>query len=93
MNDNKKSREQLINELSELRLENNSLKSGVVDVTKHAIDIDKWSAFEETLPEIKRRYQKLMEQTRDVIFVLSIQGLVVSLNQAFERITGWEVKE
>jgi len=93
MNDNKKSKEQLIKELSELRLENNSLKLRVVDADKNADDKNKQMASVEALQEINRHYNELIEQTRDVIFVLSNQGLVVSLNQAFERITGWEVKE
>ena len=48
---------------------------------------------EEALHEIKSRYNELMEQTRDVIFLLSSEGLIVSLNKAFERITGWEITE
>ena len=93
MNDKAKSKEQLIKELSELRLENNSLKLKVADVNMTAGDVDKLTVTEETLPETRRRYNELMEQIRDVIFVLSNQGIIISLNKAFERITGWEVKE
>ena len=85
MNDHTKSKEELIKELSELRIENNSLKlqnneSGL-------------SETEEALMEIKSRYNELMEQTRDVIFLLSTEGLVISLNKAFEQITRWTVNE
>ena len=93
MNDKKKSREELITELSALHRENDSLKSRFSSSEEKCDEIEKKMEPEEKLTEIKRRYSELMEQTRDVIFVLSNQGIVVSLNHAFERITGWELKE
>ncbi len=85
MKDQHKSKEELIKELTELRLENNSLKSLTPKTD--------YSETEEALLEIKSRYYDIMEQTRDVIFLLSAEGLIVSLNKAFERITGWEIHE
>jgi CheY-like chemotaxis protein len=48
MNDKVKSKEQLIKELSELRLENNSLKLKVADVNMTASYVDKLTVSEET---------------------------------------------
>jgi PAS domain S-box-containing protein len=93
MNDKKKNKEELIRELLVLRHENDSLKSRLGYSDEKGDDIKKEIEPTEKLLEIKRRYYELMEQTRDVIFVLSNQGIVVSLNHAFELITGWELKE
>jgi PAS domain S-box-containing protein len=93
MNDKKKSKEELVRELLVVRRENDSLKLRLCGSDEKGEDIKKKMEPEEKLLEIKRRYYELMEQTRDVIFVLSNQGIVVSLNHAFERITGWELKE
>jgi PAS domain S-box-containing protein len=93
MDDKKKNKQELVNELLILRRENNSLKSRLSGSEGKGYYIKKEIEPEEKLTEIKRRYSELMEQTRDVIFVLSNQGIVVSLNHAFERITGWELKE
>src|SRR5664280_2205134 len=93
MNDKKKNKEELIRELLVVRRENDSLKSRLGRSDEKGGDIKKEMEPEKKLPEIERRYSELMEQTRDVIFVLSNQGIVVSLNHAFERVTGWELKE
>jgi CheY-like chemotaxis protein/regulator of replication initiation timing len=93
MDDKKKNKQELVNELLILRRENNSLKSRLSGSEGKGYYIKKEIEPEEKLTEIKRRYSELMEQTRDVIFVLSNQGIVVSLNHAFERITGWQMEE
>jgi PAS domain S-box-containing protein len=93
MNDKKKNKEELIRELLVLRHENDSLKSRLGGSDEKGDDIKKEIEPEKKLPEIERRYSELMEQTRDVIFVLSNQGIVVSLNHAFELITGWKPEE
>jgi len=48
---------------------------------------------EEALRESENNYHDLVEQTRDIIFSLSPQGLLISLNQAFEHITGLQIQE
>jgi len=48
---------------------------------------------EEALLESENHYHDLVEQTRDIIFSLSPQGLLTSLNQAFEHITGLQMQE
>jgi PAS domain S-box-containing protein len=41
------------------------------------------------LRESERRYRDLVENARDVIYTLSTDGTVRSLNPAFEAMTGW----
>src|ERR1035437_7012320 len=91
MDDINKSKGQLIRELSELRQENNSLRllTSASDKTKTS-DVSETDA-EEDLLEIRNHHIELMEQMRDVIFLLSTDGIIVSLNQAFENITGWQI--
>ena len=93
MDDINKSKNQLIRELSELRQENNSLRllTSASDKTKTSDVYD--TGAEEDLLEIRNHHIELMEQTRDVIFLLSTDGIIVSLNQAFEHITGWQIYE
>jgi PAS domain S-box-containing protein len=41
----------------------------------------------------KERYERLVRTARDLIFVLTPDGRIVSVNPAFERITGWTRSE
>ena len=41
------------------------------------------------LRESERRYRDLVENARDVIYTLSTDGTIRSLNPAFEAMTGW----
>ena len=61
MNDKVKSKEQLIKELSELRLENNSLKLKVADVNMTAVDVDKLTVSEETQRMVIESLLKLQQ--------------------------------
>jgi PAS domain S-box-containing protein len=45
------------------------------------------------LRESERRYRNLVDTARDVIYTLSIDGKLKSLNPAFETITGWSSTE
>src|SRR5947207_816117 len=44
---------------------------------------------EEALRESEERYRTLVEGVRDIIFALSPEGTIASLNPAFATITGW----
>ncbi|MCE8429314.1 MAG: PAS domain S-box protein, partial [Candidatus Methanoperedens sp.] len=44
---------------------------------------------EEALRESEARYRGLFESAKDLIFTVSQEGLITSLNPAFETITGW----
>lgn len=39
------------------------------------------------------QYRNLVERARDIIFTLTAQGIITSLNPAFGRITGWKPDE
>jgi PAS domain S-box-containing protein len=89
----RKSKKQLIKELEDLGLEINSLKHQASKEVMTGSEVIHLRAVEEAFLEMENRYHNFMEQSRDVIFFLSPDGLLVSLNTAFERITGWSVKE
>ena len=86
MDDTNKTREQLIEELSELRHENSLLRSLSIATPELS-----FAEMGEGISDIRNWHNELMEQTRDVIFLLSTDGTIVSLNLAFEHITGWQI--
>lgn len=46
-----------------------------------------------TVQKSEERYRRLIETARDVIYTLSTDGLIKSLNPVFETITGWQRSE
>ncbi len=48
---------------------------------------------EEALRISEERYRGLVDDARDAIFTLSLDGAITSLNPAFETITGWRREE
>lgn len=48
---------------------------------------------DEELHESEARYRQLVESIGEIIFTLTSEGIISSLNPAFERITGWNREE
>jgi PAS domain S-box-containing protein len=48
---------------------------------------------ESELQESQMRYRKLIENAPDVIYTISENGTLASLNSVFERLTGWKCSE
>jgi PAS domain S-box-containing protein len=57
------------------------------------IDIDSRKRAEQALLESEERYRTVVEGADEIIYTLSPEGLLTSVNPAFERITGWSAEE
>ena len=57
------------------------------------IEVNNRKQMEESLRESEERYRKLINSARDVIFTISTDGKITSLNSAFEIFTGWSREE
>lgn len=53
-------------------------------------DITEWWNAQETIRRSEERYRSLVDNARDTIFTLSSNAVLLSLNQAFETMTGWK---
>lgn len=55
-----------------------------------AIGVTAHKRMERALAESERRYRTLVEAVPDVIYSISSDGRIISLNPAFEKVTGWK---
>ncbi len=53
---------------------------------------EKWQA-EESLRRSEEKYRSLVDNARDAIYTLSERAVILSLNPAFEILTGWQREE
>lgn len=62
-----------------------------VDHLRNELEVEasKRRRLEEALAASEQRYENLLNSAQDVILTISRDGLLTSLNSAFERITGW----
>jgi len=69
--------------------ENSKFNSVLVCLT----DITAHRQTEIVLRQSEERYRKLINNARDVIFTISVDGKITSLNPSFEMFTGWAREE
>ena len=50
-------------------------------------------AAEQTLRSSEERYRSVFDQANDIIFTLSADGVITSINPSFERVLGWPCSE
>jgi PAS domain S-box-containing protein len=57
-----------------------------IDVTKHKLA-------EDELRESEQKYRQLIESARDIIYTVSLDATITSMNPAFESLSGWSSSE
>ena len=65
----------------------------VLGVVRILRDVTDRKRAEEVFRRSERRYRNLVETSQDIIFTLSREGVLTSLNPAFEKCTGWPVRD
>ncbi|MHB1048601.1 MAG: hybrid sensor histidine kinase/response regulator [Bacteroidota bacterium] len=56
-------------------------------------DVTQRKEMEQSLKESEERYRNLIDSAKDAIFTVTTEGILLSLNKGFERITGWKMEE
>lgn len=64
----------------------NALKSLLVEIAEH-------QQAEKSLQKTQERYKNLIDSARDIVYRVGLDGSILSLNPAFETMTGWPVSE
>lgn len=85
MRDEYKSKEQLIEELQELRRRVSAVQTSEAR--------EAWGRAEAALIEADERYRELFEAAPDIIYTHDLEGRFTAVNHAFERITGYSRDE
>ncbi len=81
-----------INSLKENAFDEDELK--LLGIVAQQIEVAiKNAKHAEALKESEERYRNLVETARDIIFTLSSDGTITSLNPVSEYITGWKMDE
>ena len=92
--DRKRAEEELREAREELEKRVKERTAGLVSANKQLQEeITERKQAEEELRESEERYRTLVETARDVIYTLSTDGVITSLNRAFEATTGWSRAE
>ncbi|HEY3053629.1 MAG TPA: PAS domain S-box protein [Thermoanaerobaculia bacterium] len=74
-------------DISERKITESQLETRVQERTRELSDTER------ALRTSEERYRSVFDQANDLIFTLSPEGLMTSLNPAFERILGWSRSE
>src|SRR5215475_5850763 len=69
------------------------LDGEIVGVIASVEDITRRTLAEQALSQSEERYKTAIERATDVVYMLSPDGTIISLNQAFETVTGWSRTE
>jgi two-component system, cell cycle sensor histidine kinase and response regulator CckA len=69
------------------------LDGEIVGVIASVEDVTRRILAEQALEQSEERYRNAVERATDVVYMLAIDGTIISLNQAFETVTGWSRTE
>src|SRR4030095_9499166 len=69
------------------------LDGEIVGVIASVEDVTRRILAEQALEQSEERYRNAVERATDIVYMLAIDGKIISLNQAFETVTGWSRTE